>query len=59
MLAAPVSLQSVHDLSGFTCGVESLDLWLKQRALKNQVAGASRTFVLCEEGSTKVLAYTR
>lgn len=57
MLAAPVPLQAFHDVNGFSCGVESLDVWLKQRALKNQVSGASRTFVLCEENSSEVLAY--
>lgn len=57
MLAAPVPLQAFHDVSHFSCGVESLDIWLKQRALKNQVSGASRTFVLCEENNAKVLAY--
>jgi predicted N-acetyltransferase YhbS len=35
--------------------VESLDHWLKHRALKNQVTGASRTFVACED--YRVLAY--
>ncbi len=35
--------------------VESLDVWLKRRALKNQITGASRTFVICE--STSVMAY--
>lgn len=32
-----------------------LDAWLKRRALKNQVSGASRTFVACGEG--RVVAY--
>jgi len=36
-------------------GVESLDRWLKQRAIKNQTTGASRTFVACDGG--RVLAY--
>lgn len=54
-LAAPVPLLSTHEVEGFSCGVESLDVWLKRRALKNQIAGASRTFVICE--STRVMAY--
>lgn len=33
-----------------------MDNWLKQRALKNQLAGASRTFVSCDTYSN-VLAY--
>ena len=30
--------------------------WLKRRAAANQVSGASRTFVVCEDGS-QVVAY--
>jgi predicted N-acetyltransferase YhbS len=32
-----------------------LDQWLKQRSLKNQIQGASRTFVVCDEA--RVVAY--
>lgn len=52
---APEPLAAHHDTQSFACGVESLDRWLKQRALKNQATGASRTFVLCE--GQRVLAY--
>ena len=54
-LSAPVPLAAHHDTDAFTCGVESLDRWLKQRALKNQTTGASRTFVVCD--GNRVLAY--
>ncbi len=54
-LAAPIPLLSTHEVEGFSCGVESLDVWLKRRALKNRLTGASRTFVICE--STSVMAY--
>lgn len=54
-LAAPEPLVAHHDTEAFTCGVDSLDRWLKQRALKNQATGASRTFVVCED--KRVLAY--
>lgn len=47
-LSAPEPLASHHDVGSFVSGVESLDQWLKRRALKNQGSGASRTFVLCE-----------
>lgn len=57
MFEAPAPLEARHDVSDFFCDVDSLDTWLKQRALKNQVSGASRTFVLCERNSEKVLAY--
>lgn len=54
-LAAPEPLAGHHDTTAFNCGVESLDRWLKQRALKNQATGASRTFVVC--AGNRVIAY--
>lgn len=54
-LQAPAPLAAHHDTSAFICGVESLDNWLRQRALKNQTTGASRTFVVCN--GSRVLAY--
>jgi predicted N-acetyltransferase YhbS len=41
-------LDEHHDLVLFYSGEQSLDNWLKKRALANQVSGASRTFVACE-----------
>lgn len=52
-LSAPEPLASHHDVRPFTSGVESLDHWLKHRALKNQATGASRTFVLCQGPSVR------
>ncbi|TCT24227.1 GNAT family N-acetyltransferase [Thiobaca trueperi] len=54
-LAAPEPLAAHHGTIAFNCGVESLDHWLKQRALKNQATGASRTFVVCD--ASRVVAY--
>lgn len=54
-LSAPVPLSDWHETADFTCGTESLDQWLKRRALKNQIQGASRTYVVCSE--RRVLAY--
>lgn len=54
-LSAPEPLAAHHDTAAFACGVDSLDHWLKQRALKNQATGASRTFVVCD--GNRVLAY--
>jgi hypothetical protein len=34
-----------HDRNGFDCGVEILDIWLRQTALQHQNKGISRTFV--------------
>jgi GNAT superfamily N-acetyltransferase len=54
-LAAPVPLTAQHDVDAFTSGVDSLDQWLRRRALRNQLSGASRTFVSCD--GQRVLAY--
>lgn len=54
-LSAPEPLAIHHQLESFACGIDSLDQWLKHRALKNQATGASRTFVACD--SQRVLAY--
>jgi GNAT superfamily N-acetyltransferase len=49
-LSAPELLSDRHQLDSFSCGVPSLDDWLKRRARANQVSGASRTFVACDGG---------
>ena len=54
-LSAPEPLTAHHDTATFACGVESLDIWLKQRAMKNQTTGASSTFVVCD--GKRVVAY--
>jgi len=54
-LTAPAPLAAHHDTTAFACGVDSLDHWLKQRALKNQATGASRCFVVCND--KRVVAY--
>ncbi len=52
---APELLAAHHEIALFDSGDESLDRWLRQRALRNQNSGASRTFVACE--GNRVLAY--
>lgn len=54
-LSPPEPLTVHHDTEAFASGVESLDTWLKRRAMKNQATGASRTFVACE--GRRVIAY--
>ncbi|MEV4736945.1 MULTISPECIES: GNAT family N-acetyltransferase [unclassified Microbacterium] len=41
----PRPLTTGDVLSDFRCGVESLDLWLRGRARRNERSGASRTMV--------------
>lgn len=54
-LSAPAPLTAAHDREPFACGVPVLDDWLKKRALKNEAAGASRTYVICAD--TTVVGY--
>ncbi|WP_225318844.1 GNAT family N-acetyltransferase [Cellvibrio sp. KY-GH-1] len=55
-ITAPGLLASTHELGNFNSGNSTLDEWLIRRALKNQESGASRTFVICEDGS-RVIGY--
>lgn len=52
---APEPLRPDHQLNEFDSGVPSLDQWLKRRALANEAAGATRTFVSCLDG--RVVGY--
>lgn len=47
-LSPPEPLADQHDVGDFCCGESSLDEWLRRRARANQVSGASRTYVVCE-----------
>lgn len=55
-LGSPALLSADHDTSSFTCAHESLNTWLRKRALSNAVSGASRTYVVCSEGR-RVVGY--
>lgn len=54
-LSAPCPINPTHDLNDFCSGEPMLDMWLRAKALKNEDAGASRTYVLTKE--YKVVAY--
>jgi GNAT superfamily N-acetyltransferase len=55
MLGAPEPLSGDHAIADFDSGVASLDAWLQRRAAANQVSGASRTFVVCDD--SRVVGY--
>jgi GNAT superfamily N-acetyltransferase len=55
MLSAPTLLTEAHDLELFDSGHDTLDEWLRRRARANQVSGASRTYVVCEQ--VRVVGY--
>ena len=47
-LSAPEPLTAAHDVDAFDCGRLPLNDWLRKRALADQAAGASRTYVACQ-----------
>ncbi len=49
-ITAPEPITTAHRIDSFACGIPALDEWLKRRALKSEVSGASRTFVVCHDG---------
>jgi GNAT superfamily N-acetyltransferase len=54
-LSRPSPLSDTHDCTQFDSGSPQLDTWLRERALRNQGTGASRTYVACEEA--RVVAF--
>jgi len=54
-ITAPEPITTSHNIESFACGTPVLDEWLKRRALKNEVTGVSRTFVVCSDG--QVIGY--
>lgn len=50
-------LEDHHDLSAFSCGVESLDGWLRTQAVRATRADTARTYVWTRPGSQTVVAY--
>jgi GNAT superfamily N-acetyltransferase len=48
-ITAPEPITASHLPDSFACGIPVLDEWLKRRAMKNEVSGASRTFVVCQD----------
>ncbi len=50
-LTAPEPIADRHVLAGFESGQPTLDSWLAARALKNERDGASRTYVVCDDGA--------
>lgn len=48
-LCSPELLTSNHILDNFNSHEPSLDEWLRKKALRNQVSGGSRCFVVCKD----------
>jgi len=47
-LSAAEPLRPEHDVASFDSGKPQLDNWLSQRAKRNEIEGASRTYVACD-----------
>ena len=56
-LKAPCPINENHKLEYFSCGIPSLDSWLKTKARRNENARASRTYVLCNQGNDVIGYY--
>ncbi len=56
-ISTPEILTAEHNINDFYCQHETLNEWLSRRALKNNKLGASRTFVICKEGTKDVIGY--
>lgn len=54
-LAGPEKLAQYHELEAFSCGVESLDQWLKRFARTNQQSDLKTTYVAHREN--RVVGY--
>lgn len=53
----PRPISSEDDCTSFDCGEITLDTWVRTRALRNEKAGASRTFVSVETQTRVVVGY--
>ncbi len=51
------ALTGHHDRSAFDCGVEALNVWLRQTALQHQRKGISRSFVAVPSCDQSISAY--
>jgi GNAT superfamily N-acetyltransferase len=56
-VSGPGPLTGAHECTRFDSGSPQLDSWLRERALRNQSAGASRTYVI-GEGARVVAFYS-
>ncbi len=54
----PERLSAEHPLSGFNCGVGSLNIWLERHARPASAAGSAQTFVVTDESQEgRVIGY--
>lgn len=56
-MRAPELLDRLHVVTDFISEEPVLNEWLARKALKNQITGASRTFVVCKPNTRRVVGY--
>lgn len=54
---APELLTNNHSISNFSCGIQELDDWLKQRAIKNQTRSNAKVYVVTHSDTKQVVGY--
>lgn len=55
--AEPLRLAPRHDVTGFRCGRQPLDDWLKRYSLINQHSGMTKTFVATADETDQVIGF--
>ena len=56
-LSAPVKMNENHNLDTFDCGEDSINEYLKKKALKAQMAKTATVVVTCIKGTETVVGY--
>lgn len=56
-LSAPEKLTEKHDVSDFDCGEQSINEYLKKRALVAQIQRQAIVYVVCFDGTNKVAGF--
>lgn len=56
-VGAPRPLAETDDREAFDCGRESLNQWFRRHAWTNHAAGISRTNVICDVATGRVVGY--
>lgn len=56
-LTPPRPLRAEDDRSQFDCGRDALNQWFRRHAWKNQIAGVSRTNIVCDPLTEQIIGY--
>jgi GNAT superfamily N-acetyltransferase len=56
-ITPPRPLAETDDRNGFDCGRESMNQWFRRHAWTNHAAGLSRTTVICDGATGRIVGY--